>query len=152
MGQQQLLLVILVTIIVGIATVVAINVFGSSAANANRDAVRQDMLTAIANSEGFYLKPTMMGGGGAAYQNPGPPATVLTLQDLGISGILGVAGEDDDEVAVVRNENGEFELTAVAAQTYTLVGRPNSDPESEIQVVLTRDPLTNRPIPTWTNN
>jgi len=43
MGQQQLLLVILVTIIVGIATVVAINTFGAAADSANLDAVRQDM-------------------------------------------------------------------------------------------------------------
>ena len=48
MGQQQLLLVILVTIIVGIATVVAINTFGTAADNANIDAVRNDM-TAIAS-------------------------------------------------------------------------------------------------------
>lgn len=40
MGQQQLLLVILVTIIVGIATVVAINTFSSAADSANLDAVR----------------------------------------------------------------------------------------------------------------
>ena len=44
MGQQQLLLVILVTIIVGIATVVAINTFSSASEQANIDAARQDML------------------------------------------------------------------------------------------------------------
>jgi type II secretory pathway pseudopilin PulG len=64
MGQQQLLLVILVTIIVGIATVVAINTFGGAAASANIDAVRQDVATIAAAAQGFYMKPEMLGGGG----------------------------------------------------------------------------------------
>ncbi|MDZ7718745.1 MAG: hypothetical protein U5K72_08020 [Balneolaceae bacterium] len=62
MGQQQLLLVILVTIIVGIATVVAINIFGTAAEQANRDAVRQDLLAAAAQAQGIYSRPEMMGG------------------------------------------------------------------------------------------
>jgi hypothetical protein len=69
MGQQQLLLVILVTIIVGIATVVAINVFGTSAASANEDAVRQDVLTIAASAQGWYIKPIMMDGGGNSFEN-----------------------------------------------------------------------------------
>ncbi|MDZ7715010.1 MAG: hypothetical protein U5J95_02240 [Balneolaceae bacterium] len=48
MGQQQLLLVILVTIIVGIATVVAINTFSSASDSANVDAVRGDLLNIAA--------------------------------------------------------------------------------------------------------
>ena len=42
MGQQQLLLIVLGVIIVGIAVVVGINVFTASSANANRDAVIAD--------------------------------------------------------------------------------------------------------------
>ncbi|HYX08702.1 MAG TPA: hypothetical protein VE912_18365, partial [Bacteroidales bacterium] len=62
MGQQQLLLVILVTIIVGVATVVALNVFGNSASNANLDAARQDVLQIATSAQGWYIKPNMMGG------------------------------------------------------------------------------------------
>jgi hypothetical protein len=75
MGQQQLLLVILVTIIVGIATVVAINVFGTSATSANEDAVRQDVLTIAASAQGWYIKPSMMGGGNNSFQG-------LTFNDI----------------------------------------------------------------------
>ncbi|MEX0639177.1 MAG: hypothetical protein WD094_01850, partial [Balneolaceae bacterium] len=67
MGQQQLLLVILVTIIVGIATVVAINTFGTAADSANLDAVRQDVAQIAAASQSFYMKPTMLGGGGRSF-------------------------------------------------------------------------------------
>jgi len=57
MGQQQLLLVILVTIIVGIATVVAINTFGSAADAANIDAVRNDVAAIASGAQGYYMKP-----------------------------------------------------------------------------------------------
>jgi len=80
MGQQQLLLVILVTIIVGIATVVAINVFGQSAENANLDATRQDVLTIGAMAQGWILKPEALGGGGGDWQNG---STDVTMDDLG---------------------------------------------------------------------
>jgi len=69
MGQQQLLLVILVTIIVGIATVVAINTFGSAADSANLDAVRQDVASIAASAQGYYMKPEMLGGGGQNFNN-----------------------------------------------------------------------------------
>ncbi len=67
MGQQQLLLVILVTIIVGIATVVAINTFSSASDNANLDAVRQDVAQFASSAQGYFMKPTMLGGGGNSF-------------------------------------------------------------------------------------
>jgi Tfp pilus assembly protein PilE len=138
MGQQQLLLVILVTIIVGIATVVAINVFGSSAANANRDAVRQDMLAAIANAEGYFLKPNLMGGGGGTY-------TGMTIQDLGIPGRLGDETANESETNIY-NENGSYDLEAPTADRFVLVGTPQSGGD-ELRVVVTR--VNNRPSTFW---
>ncbi len=67
MGQQQLLLVILVTVIVGIATVVAINTFSSASESANRDAVTNDMVAIAAASQAYYIKPTMLNGGGNSF-------------------------------------------------------------------------------------
>lgn len=69
MGQQQLLLVILVTIIVGIATVVAINTFGAAADTANLDAVRQDVAILASSAQGYFMKPTMLGGGNRSFNN-----------------------------------------------------------------------------------
>jgi len=43
MGQQQLLLIVLGVIIVGIAVVVGINLFNANATNANRDGVISDL-------------------------------------------------------------------------------------------------------------
>ena len=67
MGQQQLLLIVLGVIIVGIAIVVGINLFQSSAVDANRNAVIQDLNTLCAKGQEFYKKPASLGGGGNTY-------------------------------------------------------------------------------------
>lgn len=67
MGQQQLLLIVLGAIIVGIAVVVGINMMGSAADQANIDAVRQDVMHLASSAQQWYQKPVMMGGGGREY-------------------------------------------------------------------------------------
>lgn len=98
MGQQQLLLVILVTIIVGVATVVAINIFGQSAENANVDALRQDVLTLSAMSQGWYIKPELMDGGGGDFAG-------INVYDLGFGYDVATSGTE------FSNANGDFVIT-----------------------------------------
>jgi hypothetical protein len=64
MGQQQLLLIVLGVIVVGIAVVVGINLFNANATSANRDGVISDLNNLGAMAQQFYKKPTSMGGGG----------------------------------------------------------------------------------------
>ncbi len=64
MGQQQLLLIVLGVIIVGIAVVVGINLFNASAISANRDAVISDLNNLGTMAQQYYKKPTSMAGGG----------------------------------------------------------------------------------------
>ena len=123
MGQQQLLLVILVTIIVGIATVVAINVFGSSAKNANRDAVRQDILTIGAQAQGWYMKPSMMAGGGNSFSN-------IDFNKIGFgysSVITGGAAP-----TLVRNANGKYELSTATKDSVEVIATPSQDSTNTI--------------------
>ena len=114
MGQQQLLLVILVTIIVGIATVVALNVFGTQAEQANEDAVRQDMMSGAATAQGYYMRPTNMGGGGGDF-------TDIDLDDLNIPGVTEDEDDDaDNENATGWDVNGDGDkltITATGVQT-----------------------------------
>jgi len=114
MGQQQLLLVILVTIIVGIATVVAINTFGSAADAANLDAVRNDVAAIASAAQGYYMKPTMLAGGGRTF-------TGITFEDFGFA----ANGISADGLSA-QNENGWYQLN-VAAQTVTVTAHPASD-------------------------
>ena len=75
MGQQQLLLLVLGAIIVGVAIVVGINMFSTSAVNANRDAVVQDCMTLSTRAQQWYRTPTILGGGGNSF-------TGITLQKI----------------------------------------------------------------------
>ena len=60
MGQQQLLLIVLGVIIVGIAVVVGINVFTASASQANRDAVVADLTNLASMAQAYYRKPVAL--------------------------------------------------------------------------------------------
>ena len=67
MGQQQLLLIILGVIVVGIAVAVGITMFTDNAVNANRDAVTNDLVNLAARAQQFYRRPTALGGGGNSF-------------------------------------------------------------------------------------
>jgi type II secretory pathway pseudopilin PulG len=114
MGQQQLLLVILVTIIVGIATVVAINTFSSAADSANLDAVRQDIASIAASSQGYYMKPDMLGGGGQDF-------TGMTFENITFGGTI-VSGTPTQ----AYNENGTYVLGAGSAGSISITAHPSS--------------------------
>lgn len=111
MGQQQLLLVILVTIIVGIATVVAINTFGSASESANLDAVRQDLGAMGVAAQAFYEKPEILGGGGRSFSG-------ITMEELAFAGViiendLGV--NDNGTYEIQTDGDADFTITAYAA-------------------------------------
>ena len=67
MGQQQLLLIVLGVIIVGIAIAVGISMFKSNAQSSNRDQVINDLNNLAAKAQQFYRKPTSMAGGGQSF-------------------------------------------------------------------------------------
>jgi len=98
MGQQQLLLIVLGVIIVGIAVVVGINVFTASAMQANRDATIADLTNLASLAQQHYRKPTALGGGGNTFTGWTIPAAIDTTG------------------------NGTYTAT-VAAQTVTIVGK-----------------------------
>jgi len=76
MGQQQLLLLVLGAIIVGVAIVVGMNMFSTSAVNANRDAVVQDCMTLATRAQQWYRTPAILGGGGRDFSNLTDPSQI----------------------------------------------------------------------------
>lgn len=128
MGQQQLLLVILVTIIVGIATVVAINTFGSAADSANVDAVRQDLTSMAAAAQGYYMKPEALGGGGQDFGG-------ITYNNMGSVACETISSDG----LTCTNSNGEYTFSTVAedAQTFDITGTPAT---AEGTVTITINP------------
>ncbi len=118
MGQQQLLLIVLGVIIVGIAVVVGINVFTASSSNANRDAVVSDLTNLASNAQQFYRKPVALGGGGNTFTGWTIPTNLTSTP------------------------NGSYTAT-VAAQSVTLVGLGNelgNDGTNSVQVTMTVTP------------
>lgn len=67
MGQQQLLLIILGVIIVGIAIAVGLSLFSSQSVQANKDAIINDLNNLAAYAYQYKIRPTTMGGGGGSY-------------------------------------------------------------------------------------
>jgi hypothetical protein len=85
MGQQQLLLILLGTIIVGIATAVAISLFKDQAAATNRDEVVNDLAHYATAAQGFYRKPRVMGGGGSSFN--GLSMQAITAESENLNGV-----------------------------------------------------------------
>jgi len=69
MGQQQLLLILLVAIVVGIATIVGMNIFGNAAKSAHKDEIIQEMNRMVADALAFRMRPAMLGGGNGSFMN-----------------------------------------------------------------------------------
>lgn len=100
MGQQQLLLIILGVIVVGIAVAVGITMFTDNAQSANRDAVTNDLVNLASRAQQFYRRPKALGGGEGNF-----------------SGITSISQLTSKQV----NANGSYALT-VGTTTITLTG------------------------------
>jgi len=81
MGQQQLLLIALGTIVVGIAVVVGINQFSTSADQANKDAVISDLIHLSSIARAHYRRPVAFGGGGNSFTNFRFPTAIDTTEN-----------------------------------------------------------------------
>lgn len=101
MGTQQLLLIILGMIVVGVAIVIGIGIFGSNNQLANVDAVIQDCMRIAANAQGYYRKPAMLGGGGTSFSG-------ITLEKCGWMG--------------ATNQNGTYALLSITDGSFVISG------------------------------
>ena len=67
MGQQQILLIVLGAVIVGIAVVVGMQMMGESAIDANKQGCTQDLLNLATKAQQWFRTPTALGGGGRTF-------------------------------------------------------------------------------------
>lgn len=128
MGQQQLLLVILVTILVGIATLVAFNVFGTAAEEANRDAVRQDIMAAAAQAQAIWTRPAMMDGANQDFSS---------MTEAELLPRLNIPGQIVENTVV--NDNGTYSVGSLAAAQFQITGTPASDTDPIVATVARID-------------
>jgi len=78
MGQQQLLLIILGVIVVGIAIAVGISQFSAHSNQANKDGVTSSLVNIAANAYQYRIRPTTMGGGGNSFANYAIPSKMAS--------------------------------------------------------------------------
>src|SRR5689334_17899992 len=74
MGNQQLLLIILGVIVVGVAIGVGMELFSGTSVGANRDAIINDMMNLGQYAYRYKLTPIPYGGGGRSYTGFTVPA------------------------------------------------------------------------------
>ena len=103
MGQQQLLLIILGVIIVGIAIAVGISQFGANSTQANKDGVTSSLVNLSANAYQYRIRPTTMGGGSNSYAGYVVPSKMAS------------------------DDNGTYTLTSTSSTTCVLKGTSSVD-------------------------
>jgi hypothetical protein len=74
MGQQQLLLIVLGVMIVGIAIAVGFGMFSAGSITVNRDAMVNDMNIIASTAQQHYVRPVVMGGGGGTFEGYSLPS------------------------------------------------------------------------------
>jgi len=97
MGQQQLLLIILGLIIIGVAVVIGVGMFQDNALDHNRTLVIADLKTLASKAQHYYSRPETMGGGSNSFVG-------LTPDARGIGLLAGTAFTD--------NANGTYTISA----------------------------------------
>ncbi|MGD0036161.1 MAG: hypothetical protein ABSC53_02565 [Bacteroidota bacterium] len=118
MGQQQLLLIILGVIIVGIAIAVGLSLFSAQSVQANHDAIINDLNNIAANAYQFYIRPASMGGGANSYTNYTIPSRMSS------------------------NENGAYTVNA-NGNTCTITGTSASVSGATIQAAVSNTGVVN---------
>lgn len=119
MGTQQLLLIVLSVIIVGIAVTVGISIFGSDTQQANADAVVQDCIRIASGAQSYYRKPAILGGGGCSFSG-------LTLAKCNWNS--------------EANANGMYSLSAITGDHFTITG--NGTLNTHVSVTVYADSIS----------
>ena len=130
MGQQQLLLIVLGVIIVGIAVVVGIQMFSTSAAQANFDAVMGDLQKMGSDAQGWFRKPVSMGGGGRSF---------VALADSSDFQLIGGSSTTENGAYTISTPGTDTEVTFEGVGVEDLDG---NDINVTIQLTVTQDAIT----------
>ena len=122
MGQQQLLLLVVAALLVGLAIVAGINQHLESARHANQDQVRDGLFEMAARAQGWYRRPVALGGGGRSFAEI--DWTKLDIDSATTAGhyVLSDLSPDSFRVQAFSFEDPAWSLTlTVYADNFALV-------------------------------
>lgn len=108
MGQQQLLLIVLGVIVVGVAIVGGIEMFRTMAIETKRDNITNECVNLAAMAQQYYLKPSTMGGGNRSFANWTIPAEL----DTTANGVYTIDDNSSPRNFIVLRAVGNEEVTS----------------------------------------
>lgn len=111
MGQQQILLIVLGVIIVSLAVVVGIYVFGAAHDESIKDELVTQCMAIGMNAQQFFLKPIGMGGGENTFVSGGPGNAGYVIP-----------------VRMRTTSNGSYIESSKTDTTFTIIATPNTIP------------------------
>ena len=103
MGTQQLLLVIVGVILIGIAIAVGLSLFSANSAESNRDEIIHDLNTISQNAFQYKVRMRNLGGGGNSYQN----YTVPTAMQSNSNATYAVSGSGTATTITIRGTSAD---------------------------------------------
>jgi hypothetical protein len=119
MGQQQLLLIVLGVIVVGIAVVVGINLFSANAESSAKDSIISQGTNIGALAQQYYKKPKAMGGGENNFASFAIPTDLATTADA--KWTIKTAGDDKQIVFTGTPVDGSYKWTITTTVTPTSI-------------------------------
>ncbi len=81
MGQQQLLLILLGILVVGVAIFVGINLFRANAIETKRANVTNELVNLASLAQQYYMKPKALGGGARSFTGWSVPSELVTTSN-----------------------------------------------------------------------
>ncbi|MBV6420051.1 MAG: hypothetical protein DAHOPDDO_01278 [Ignavibacteriaceae bacterium] len=125
MGQQQLLMIVLGVIIVGIAVLIAISLFKANAIEHKRDILIQESTSIGVMALQYFKKPTEFGGGGRSFSNFEIPLQMKSTEN----GSFNIASKSVNEIRIVGtgsevvtgNDSIKVETVVTSIEMYTTI-------------------------------
>jgi hypothetical protein len=145
MGTQQILLIVLSVIIVGIAVAVGITMFATQAENSNRTSLVGDLQNYGSMAMAYWRMPTSMGGGGASTFG----ANNNALRD-GVGRYMGFNSSRQ-----LVNDNGTYTLTRTSNTVILITGvgtEIGQDGSNGVSAIMTITATNASPLATVTDN
>jgi len=136
MGQQQLLLLVLSTVIVGLATVAGIQAFDENQSQAQMDALTQRATSIAADIKAAEAKPQQLGGVviGTTTDENGDDVPESSASD--VAKAVGLSGP---EVTVDGAGQGATCLIATTSGGTATVSCGSSDAQQDVQAIFNPD-------------
>ncbi len=136
MGTQQILLIVLGVIIVGVAIAVGITMFNNQSYNSNKQAVSSELTNYATLLIQYWKTPASLGGAGGRIGNVTVAKTAVYL------------GFKESEPYNFVSDNGEFRVTGVNGTIVTMKGLGKEQKGNNKPLVSTAVDLSNSDITT----